>query len=105
MTNSGYVFGGFDSSADQLKADSVDDFAAYLAGATDGWKAHGIKMNTLDPFNEPNTNYWGTRLGADGQPVGGRQEGAHIGPALQQQVIRALAPPSRRRRPARRSPR
>ncbi|MFF0133856.1 RICIN domain-containing protein [Streptomyces mirabilis] len=93
MTNSGYVSGGFNSSADQLKADSVDDFAAYLAGATKRLeKAHGIKVDTLDPFNEPNTNYWGTRLGADGQPVGGRQEGAHIGPALQQQVIRALAP-------------
>ncbi|MFG2364049.1 RICIN domain-containing protein [Streptomyces mirabilis] len=93
MTNSGYVSGGFNSSADQLKADSVDDFAAYLAGATKRLeKAHGIKVDTLDPFNEPNTNYWGTRLGADGQPVGGRQEGAHIGPELQQQVIRALAP-------------
>jgi O-glycosyl hydrolase len=93
MTTSGYVSGGFNSSADQLKADSVDDFAAYLAGATKRLeKASGIKVDTLDPFNEPNTNYWGTRLGADGQPVGGRQEGAHIGPELQQQVIRALAP-------------
>jgi O-glycosyl hydrolase len=93
MTNSGYVSGGFNSTQDQLKADSVDEFAAYLAGATKRLeKANGIKVDTLDPFNEPNTGYWGTRLGADGQPVGGRQEGAHIGPALQQQVIRALAP-------------
>jgi len=28
-------------------------------------QAHGIKVDTLDPFNEPNTGYWGTRLGAD----------------------------------------
>ncbi|MER6140032.1 glycoside hydrolase [Streptomyces sparsogenes] len=93
MTTSGYVSGGFDATADQLKADSVDDFAAYLAGATKRLeKAHHIKVDTVDPFNEPNTNYWSTRLGADGQPVGGRQEGAHIGPELQQKVILALAP-------------
>jgi hypothetical protein len=55
-------------------------------------KAHGIKVDTLDPFNEPNTDYWGTKLGPDGEPVGGRQEGAHIGPELQQKVLRALAP-------------
>ncbi|MFK4267215.1 RICIN domain-containing protein [Streptomyces milbemycinicus] len=93
MTTSGYVSGGFNATADQLKTDSVDDFAAYLAGATKRLeKAHDIKVDTVDPFNEPNTGYWSTRLGADGQPVGGRQEGAHIGPELQQKVIRALAP-------------
>ncbi|TDC23333.1 ricin-type beta-trefoil lectin domain protein [Streptomyces sp. 8K308] len=92
MTVSGYVSGGFDSSADQLRTDSVDDFAAYLVGAVDRLeRAHGIDVDTIDPFNEPNTPYWGTRLGEDGEPVGGRQEGAHMGPELQQQVIRALA--------------
>ncbi|MER6624745.1 glycoside hydrolase [Streptomyces sp. NPDC000931] len=93
MTVSGYVSGGFDATADQLKTESVDDFAAYLAGATKRLeKAHGIKVDTVDPFNEPNTNYWSTRLGADGEPVGGRQEGAHIGPELQEKVLHALAP-------------
>ncbi|MFD9043493.1 RICIN domain-containing protein [Streptomyces bottropensis] len=93
MTESGYVSGGFDSSKDQLKASSVDDFAKYLVGATERLeKAHHIKVDTLDPFNEPNTPYWGTKLGADGQPTGGRQEGAHIGPELQQKVLKALAP-------------
>ncbi|MEV4784446.1 RICIN domain-containing protein [Streptomyces tuirus] len=93
MTESGYVSGNFDAGKDQLKPGSVDDFAEYLAGATERLeKAHGIKVDTLDPFNEPNTDYWGTRLGPDGEPVGGRQEGAHIGPELQQKVIRALAP-------------
>ena len=92
MTVSGYVSGGFDSSADQLRTDSVDDFAAYLVGAVDRLeRAHDIEVDTVDPFNEPNTPYWGTRLGEDGEPVGGRQEGAHMGPELQQQVIRALA--------------
>ncbi|MFI2431357.1 RICIN domain-containing protein [Streptomyces sp. NPDC018693] len=93
MTVSGYVSGGFDANADQLKTESVDDFAAYLVGATERLEeAHGIEVDTLDPFNEPNTGYWSTRLGADGEPVGGRQEGAHIGPELQQKVIRALGP-------------
>ncbi|MEV0239346.1 glycoside hydrolase [Streptomyces sp. NPDC050674] len=93
MTESGYVSGNFDAGKDQLKPESVEDFAKYLVGATERLeKAHGIDVDTLDPFNEPNTNYWGTKLGPDGEPVGGRQEGAHIGPELQQKVIRALAP-------------
>ncbi|MFD7503786.1 RICIN domain-containing protein [Streptomyces sp. NPDC059850] len=93
MTESGYVSGGFNATDEQLKPESVDDFAAYMAGATKRLeKAHGIKVDTVDPFNEPNTNYWSTRLGADGEPVGGRQEGAHIGPEAQQKVISALAP-------------
>ncbi|POX57296.1 ricin-type beta-trefoil lectin domain protein [Streptomyces sp. Ru71] len=93
MTVSGYVSGGFNATADQLKAASVNDYAAYLAGATERLeKAHGIKVKTVDPFNEPNTPYWSTRLGADGQPVGGRQEGAHMSPELQRTVLQALAP-------------
>ncbi|PPK92645.1 O-glycosyl hydrolase [Kineococcus xinjiangensis] len=91
-TVSGYVSGGFDPNADQLKRESIDDFNAYLVGAVERLEdAHGIEVDTLDPFNEPGTNYWGTRLGADGQPVGGRQEGAHMGPELQQEVLRSLA--------------
>ncbi|MDG9720040.1 glycoside hydrolase [Streptomyces sp. DH24] len=93
MTVSGYVSGGFDATVDQLKPGSVDDFAAYLAGATKRLEqAEGIRVDTVDPFNEPNTTYWSTRLGADGEPVGGRQEGAHMGPGLQQKVLAALAP-------------
>ncbi|MFB6864035.1 hypothetical protein ACFCV6_24245, partial [Streptomyces virginiae] len=39
----------------------VDDFAAYLVGAVDRLEAaHGIEFATIDPFNEPNTNYWST---------------------------------------------
>jgi len=92
QTVSGYVSGGLDSSQDQIRSSTVNDFAAYLARVNQELeKAHGIKIATTDPLNEPNTPYWGTRLGADGNPVGGGQEGAHAGPALQQQVIRALA--------------
>ncbi|MBL1066944.1 glycoside hydrolase [Streptomyces sp. 7-21] len=92
MTVSGYVSGGFDPGTDQLRPDAVADFAAYLTGVVERLEeAHGIEVDTLDPFNEPNTDYWGTQLGPDGEPVGGRQEGAHMGPELQQRVIRALA--------------
>ncbi|WP_166844005.1 RICIN domain-containing protein [Isoptericola sp. BMS4] len=92
MTESGYVSGNFDAGTDQLKAESVQDFARYMVGVTERLEdAHGIDVDTIDPFNEPNTDYWGTQLGDEGNPTGGRQEGAHIGPELQQQVIPALA--------------
>ncbi|GAA3787189.1 glycoside hydrolase [Streptomyces phyllanthi] len=91
QTVSGYVSGGFDSSADQIRADRVDDFATYLVRVTERLeKEHGIEFDTIAPLNEPNTPYWGTQLGADGQPTGGRQEGAHAGPELQQKVLLAL---------------
>ncbi|MCX2951793.1 RICIN domain-containing protein [Lentzea sp. NEAU-D7] len=92
QTVSGYVSGGFDPNADQLREDRIGGFAAYLAQATaELERAHGIKFDTVDPFNEPNTSYWRTTLGPDGNPTGGRQEGAHIGPALQAKVVPAMA--------------
>ncbi|MFI7141380.1 RICIN domain-containing protein [Streptomyces massasporeus] len=91
QTVSGYVSGGFDANTDQIRADRVDDFATYLVKVTDQLeKKHRITFDTIAPLNEPNTNYWGTRIGADGQPTGGRQEGAHAGPELQQKVVLAL---------------
>jgi O-glycosyl hydrolase len=91
QTVSGYVSGGFDASADQIRTDRVDDFATYLVRVADQLeKKHRIKFDTIAPLNEPNTPYWGTQLGADGQPTGGRQEGAHAGPELQQKVVLAL---------------
>ncbi|PRY54994.1 glycoside hydrolase [Glycomyces artemisiae] len=93
QTVSGYVSGGFDASQDQIRTDTVDEFALYLTEVMERVEAeHGIEFDTVDPLNEPNTNYWGTQLGPDGvQPTGGRQEGAHAGPELQQLVIDALA--------------
>ncbi|MFI1359335.1 glycoside hydrolase [Streptomyces sp. NPDC020898] len=91
QTVSGYVSGGFDANTDQIRADRVDEFAEYLVRVTEEMEQrHGITFDTIDPLNEPNTNYWGTQLGANGQPTGGRQEGAHAGPGLQQKVILAL---------------
>ncbi|MFD5126448.1 RICIN domain-containing protein [Streptomyces olindensis] len=91
QTVSGYVSGGFDANTDQIRADRVDDFATYLVRVTEHLeKKHRIRFDTIAPLNEPNTNYWGTQLGPDGQPTGGRQEGAHAGPELQQKVVLAL---------------
>jgi O-glycosyl hydrolase len=92
QTVSGYVSGGFSASQDQIRADKVDAFAAYLVRVTQELeKAHGIKVDSLDPLNEPGTDYWSTTLGPDGNPTRGRQEGAHAGPALQQTVVNAVA--------------
>ncbi|GFJ88378.1 hypothetical protein Prum_020200 [Phytohabitans rumicis] len=91
QTVSGYVSGGFNSSTDQIREDRVDAFATYLVRVAEHIEdAHGIEFDTIAPLNEPNTPYWGTTLGPDGQPTGGRQEGAHAGPALQQKVVLAL---------------
>ena len=91
MTNSGYVSGGFDPRTDQIRVDRVDEFATYLIRVSEHIEdTHGIEFDTIAPLNEPNTPYWGTQLGPDGQPTGGRQEGAHAGPELQQRVILAL---------------
>ncbi|MEO6084443.1 MAG: RICIN domain-containing protein [Umezawaea sp.] len=91
QTVSGYVSGGFNATADQLRTDRVDDFAAYLTQAmTELERTHGIRFATLDPFNEPNTSYWSTTL-TNGNPTGGRQEGAHLGPALQARVVPVVA--------------
>lgn len=92
QTVSGYVSGGFNATDEQLRPDKIGDFTAYLAQVVRTLeRAHGIKFSSVDPLNEPNTNYWKTTLGADGNPAGGRQEGAHVGPAVQAQLIPAMA--------------
>lgn len=90
MTESGYVSGGFNSTDEQLKPEADAKFAAYLTRVTEHLEdEYGITVDTLDPFNEPNTNYWGTTI-RNGQPTG-RQEGMHVGPQRQVDVTRALA--------------
>lgn len=87
MTESGYVSGGFNSTSEQLKPAAETQFAKYLVKVTENLEdTYGITVDTLDPFNEPNTNYWGTTL-QNGVPVGGRQEGMHMGPAAQVSLI------------------
>lgn len=93
LTESGFVSGGIDNgSTEQLAADDMADFADYLVTVVEHIEAeHGIDFDTLDPFNEPNTSYWSTRLGTDGWPTSAsRQEGAHIGPQRQDLMIKQL---------------
>ncbi|TGO06035.1 hypothetical protein SERN_0227 [Serinibacter arcticus] len=90
MTESGYVSGGFSSTDNQLKPSADADFTAYMVAVTEHLEdTYGIDFSTIDPFNEPNTNYWGTTL-TNGVPTGGRQEGMHVGPVRQTQVVDAL---------------
>ncbi|KAI8800815.1 glycoside hydrolase superfamily [Cladochytrium replicatum] len=96
QTVSGYVSGGFDATSEQIRDEKLDDFAAYMVKVAEHLeKAHGIKFDTIEPINEPNTNYWSTKLNGDGVPTGGRQEGCHVGPEMQGKVFlatkRALA--------------
>jgi O-glycosyl hydrolase len=92
MTNSGFVSGGFDGNADQIRTDSVDEFATYLRTVTEHVEdTHGIRFDSIDPLNEPNTDYWSTTLGNNGWPYRGGQEGAHAGPGLQSEVLKAMS--------------
>jgi hypothetical protein len=93
MTESGYASGGVnDATSEQLPVANMDAFARYLVRIADELEsAHGISIDTIDPFNEPNTAYWSTSVGTDPlRPTGGRQEGMHVGPARQVEMIRAL---------------
>lgn len=93
LTQSGYVSGGINNAtSEQLPAANTDEFASYLVNVVEHVEeTYGIDFETLDPFNEPNTNYWSTQIGANGWPTSAsRQEGAHIGPAVQDTMIKAL---------------
>lgn len=70
MTESGCSSGGRDSGKNNLPDENFDDFAAYLAEAVYRiQKEYGVKFDTLEPFNESDTNYWGYE---------GWQEGCHF---------------------------
>lgn len=92
MTESGYVSGGINNAtAEQLRIASMDAFATYLTRVSEHLEnTYDIDIATIDPFNEPNTNYWSTTF-TQGVPTGGRQEGMHVGPARQGLMIDALA--------------
>ncbi len=69
MTVSGCVSGAADGGAN-LKPEFEKGFADYLADVAAHFKrAHGIAFDTLEPFNEPDVNWW---------KANGSQEGLHI---------------------------
>ncbi|WP_230007682.1 glycoside hydrolase [Microbacterium sp. Bi128] len=95
LTQSGYVSGGVNNAtSEQLAPADMEKFAGYLVTVVDELeKEHGIRFDTIDPFNEPNTNYWSTQIpqGQQWPTSASRQEGAHIGPQAQDAMVKALA--------------
>ncbi len=70
MTASGCSSGNHNSGENNLPDDKFDDFAEFLAEAVLRIsKEYGIEFDTLEPFNESDTNYWGYE---------GWQEGCHF---------------------------
>ncbi|MBR5371774.1 MAG: discoidin domain-containing protein [Oscillospiraceae bacterium] len=71
MCKSGCSTGNTNPGANNLKDDCYDDFAEYLAEVCkhyqDEW---GIKVQSVEPVNEPYTNFWGAN-----SP---KQEGCHF---------------------------
>ncbi|SEL74652.1 Beta-xylosidase, GH43 family [Butyrivibrio sp. ob235] len=70
MTVSGCSSGNEDSNKDNLRSDSVNAFAAYMADVVEHWKDEGIIFQSATPMNEPYTNYWGKNSD--------KQEGCHF---------------------------
>lgn len=71
MTKSGCSTGNTDSSKDNLRDDSVNAFAAYMADVIEHWNNEGvIHFQSATPMNEPYTNYWGANSD--------KQEGCHF---------------------------
>ena len=70
MTVSGCTSGAADPNQNNLREDCFDDFARYLAHVTDYIQHElGVKVVSLSPMNEPNTDYWGA--------YSWKQEGCH----------------------------
>lgn len=79
MTNSGCSSGAVDSSTDNLRADSYNAFAAYMADVIVHWAKNGITFQSATPMNEPDTSYWGANSN--------KQEGCHFDPGRSQSNI------------------
>lgn len=84
MTVSGCCAGGPTVKDDNLKPEYYEEFARYLVDVCKHYKdEYGIEFKTLEPFNEPQAEYWA---------VGLSQEGCHFSPASQTAFLKVLAP-------------
>ena len=84
MTYSGCVGGNTDGGKDNLKPEYYEEFAHYLVDVCKHYKdEYGIEFKTLEPFNEPYTNYW---------YANGSQEGCHFDYESQINFARVLEP-------------
>lgn len=83
MTVSGCASGAARAGEDNLRADAVPAFAAYLAAVAGHFRREeGITFGSVSPLNEPDGTWW---------VAGGRQEGSFASLATQEAVIAALA--------------
>lgn len=84
MTVSGCSSGNANSSKDNLRADSYNAFAAYMADVIEHWNEEGvITFQSTTPMNEPYTSYWGANSN--------KQEGCHFDQGeSQSKIITAL---------------
>lgn len=84
MTVSGCVGGNVDPKKDNLRPDCYEEFAHYLVDVCKHYHdAYGLTFRTLEPFNEPQTDYWN---------CDGSQEGCHFDVSSQARFLRVLAP-------------
>lgn len=84
MTVSGCCAGAKKATDDNLRTDYYADFAHYLVDVCKHYKeAYGLEFATLDPFNEPVTDYWYQN---------GGQEGCHFSTKEQINFIKVLYP-------------
>ncbi len=84
MTYSGCCSGAVDASKDNLKPEYYEAFCHYLVDVCKHYRdEYGIEFRTLEPFNEPNTSYWGCN---------GGQEGCHFSPQSQVALLKVLYP-------------
>jgi|GEM_PF-686568 len=79
MTVSGCSSGNADANKDNLREDSVNAFAEYMADVIEHWYKNGIKFQSTDPMNEPYTNYWAA--------YSNKQEGCHFDQGTSQSRI------------------
>ncbi len=84
MTYSGCCAGNINAWEDNLKPEFYDEFAHYLVDVCKFYKdSFGIVFKTLEPFNEPVTNYWSAN---------GGQEGCHFSTPAQINFLKVLSP-------------
>lgn len=83
MTQSGQSSGNVNGKSN-LKSDQYQNFANYLTTVVKHFKTDwGIKFNTIDPMNEPSSNYW---------KKDGNQEGCDFdSPAEKDNIFQALS--------------
>lgn len=71
MCQSGCSTGNQNPGKNNLKDDCYDDFAVYMAEVCKHYKEEwGVKINSVEPLNEPYTNFWGA--------YSPKQEGCHF---------------------------